>query len=165
MARIDADILIEAPLDAVWNYVQDFRRRGEWDVRVRASEPVVRGEPQSGSRVRYRLRSFPGVSLTLSARFTSLTPPQHSAIVFEDFPWWQLLESAAGAWRFTPTNDGTLFSSTFRYRLKLGRFGEWLDEHFFRRQLERETMRSLANLKRILEAKTVARAKPLWLAR
>jgi hypothetical protein len=84
--------------------------------------------------------------------------------VFEDLPWWQLIESAAGAWKFKETPEGTLFTSTFRYRLKLGRFGAWLDERFFRRQLERETHQSLANLKRILEAKSLARSKPLWLA-
>jgi uncharacterized membrane protein len=164
MARIDAEVQIAAPLEAVWRYVQDFDRRGEWDVRIRASELVTPGQPQPGSLARYHLRAIPGTTLTLRARYTSLELHDHSAIVFEDLPWWQMIESAAGCWRFTATAEGTLFQSTFRYRLKLGRLGEWLDARLFRRQLERETAESLANLKRRLEAKSFATSKPLWLA-
>jgi hypothetical protein len=156
MARIDAEIQIAAPLAVVWSYLQDFDRRGEWDVRVRASELVAPGKPEPGSLARYHLRAVPGMTLTLTARYTSLVLHQHSAIVFEDLPWWQMIESAAGCWRFTATPEGTLFQSTFRYRLKLGRLGEWLDARLFRRQLRRETDESLANLKRRLEAKSFA---------
>jgi hypothetical protein len=151
MARIDADIHIAAPVEAVWSYVQDFSRRGEWDVRVVASQLLTPGDPQPGSRAEYRLRSLPGTTLTLTARFTSLVPCSHSGIVFENLPWWQLVESAAGAWRFIPDENGTWFRSTFRYRLKLGRLGEWLDATLFRKQLQRETAASLANLKRLVE--------------
>jgi hypothetical protein len=93
-----------------------------------------------------------GMALPLTARYTSFVPMRHSAIVFENLPWWQLVQSAAGAWKFAPTPEGTHFRSTFRYDLRLGKIGDRIDAWCFQKRMENETVQSLANLKRILEA-------------
>jgi hypothetical protein len=152
MTHIQHEVRIAAAVETVWEYVQDFDRRGDWDVRICGSQQLTEGALKVGSRVLYNVRSIPRMSLPLVARYSTFQRFQRLAIVFEDLPWWQMVESAAGAWLFIEIPGGTLFRTSFRYRLKLGRIGQWLDNRFFRRQLDRETKLSLANLKRIVEA-------------
>lgn len=150
MALIDQSSCMAAPVEAAWDYVHDASRLAEWDVRIARCEPFTEGPVAEGTPTRYRLRWLSTLLSPLGARYSAYVPHQRAAIMFEGLPWWQLIEAAVGASHFTSIPDGTLFRSTFRDRLKLGRRGAWLDPILFRRCVARDTQRSLNSLRRIL---------------
>lgn len=151
MALIDQTVLIAAPVEQVWEYVHDASRRHEWDVRITRCNLLTDGPVAEGTRLRYSLRWLPGFPLPLTAHYAAFVPRRRAAIAFDDLPWWQLIESAVGAWHFRTVPEGTQFRSVFHYRLKCGRVGNWLDRTLFDRFVARETRRSLAILRRNLE--------------
>lgn len=53
MLRYDSSIIIERPVEEVFEYMQDIDREREWQPNLREAEQSPEGEPRVGTRRRY----------------------------------------------------------------------------------------------------------------
>lgn len=149
---IEATLEIHAPLTEVWNYLQDFKRRSLWDVRLRSVTSLTPLPLCVGSLLQYHF-AWGFLRFWMEAKYIAFVPNSHSSVRFDRVSFLCLVHSAAGSWHLNATETGTEFHTKFSYRLKYGFYGRWLDRLFFRKTLENETKQSLENLKRLIENK------------
>lgn len=151
MSRLEASVWIDVSPAAAWSYVQDCRRRGEWDSRIEDVENLT-GLPMSvGSRIRTTFRGMCSTRFWMEGTYLTFRPGRLSTIRFGRVSRFCPFVEAGGAWSFDPEGNGTRFRTRFRYRLQGGWPGRLLDVLFIRRQVRRETERALRRLKERLE--------------
>ncbi len=145
MGRIKDSIEIAAPPQRIWDYVQDYRRRAEWDATVARFEPVGTDRVDKGVTVRIRSAGFPAVEY--EAVYVSYEPYTVSAVKLTRPIKNDLFRNAAGSWRYQALDSGgTLFTMTFDYDLSWGIFGVIFDRLFLLPVMRAEIKRSLKNL-------------------
>ena len=147
MGRIKESIEITAPPQRIWDYVQDYRRRAEWDATVARFEPVGADRVDKGVTVRIKSAGFPSVEY--EALYVSYEPYTVSAVKLTRPIKNVLFRSAAGSWRYRELDSHrTLFTMTFDYDLPWGIVGEVFDRLFLLPAMRAGIRRSLGNLQR-----------------
>ena len=140
--RFEATVVIDRPIEEVFNFVSDARNRPRWDESVE-SEELTSPEPIGiGTTVRTRLRSM-GREYLLTWEIVEHDPPIRQTIQSTSGPFATTL-----AYRLSPQGDGTLveFSVT-------GRPGGTLRmlQPLLARNTQRNLDRGFPRLKRLLE--------------
>ncbi len=151
---IYVEILIRAPIDAIWSHTQDPSLHERWDLRFSTIEylPRVEGGPQrflyttrigfglqvSGEGESTAQRDLPGGCRVSSLKFGSDQP-------------WSVIREGSGYWKYVPTANGVRFLTWYDYRTRFGRIGALLDNLVFRPLLAWATAWSFDRLRLWLE--------------
>ena len=148
MAHFELSTEINAPPQAVWDFISDLRRVPEW---VTATDEMLYvSEGEVGVGTVYRERGGVGPFKSVSEwRITEFDPP-HRQVHVGDLGVMKM----AFALELEPTGRGTLMRQTGDFRMMpfFRPLGLLLEALFVRRQMESGGRSTLANAKRILEA-------------
>jgi uncharacterized protein YndB with AHSA1/START domain len=143
---IARSIVIDAPIDAVWNLIMDPERLGEWVTIHHSVSDVPAGELKTGSRFRQELR-LKGVPLKVHWEVVSCRRPRHARWHGEPVAG----ASAEIAYELSEANGGTRFDYENRFDLPAGKLGKLAGRAFNAVSGDREAKRTLARLKTLLE--------------
>ena len=143
MSSIARSIVIDRPIDVVWEFVHDTAKDRLWQTSLVESEQLTDGPFGLGTRVR-EVRQFLGLRVELAWEVTEYEPTRTSAIRGVSGPvplhGRYLLEPADGGTRFTVSGE-------------LDAHGLFkLAEPVFARITRRELETNLGHLKDLLEA-------------
>ena len=151
MARIDITRTIAAPPEAVWAVLEDIEHQGQWMVDVRKLKVVSRQKSGAGTimHVTSTLFGLPVVRDVME--ITAWEPPERMDIVHRG------QFHGSGSFVLSAAAHGvTEFRWIEEFRPPLGRLGELVFALIVRPHLIRTFARSMANVRRIAEARTAA---------
>jgi uncharacterized protein YndB with AHSA1/START domain len=144
MARIEGEIVIERPVEEVFDFVADERNEPRYNPRMLSAELVSEAPIGSGSRFRAELKT-PGRTMPMIVEFTGFDRPRRLASTTHS----SMMETT-GALTFAPRADGTLMRWSWDVRPRgpmrvipvlIGLIGR------------RQERRIWGNLKRLLESR------------
>jgi hypothetical protein len=144
MSRIERSVLIQRPIQEVFDFVHDITNDSLWQTTIVEQEKLTEGPLRAGSRIK-EVRRFLGVRIETSYEVTEYEPPTRSAVKMISgpvpFSGSYVLEALAGSTRFTVQGDieGHGFFK--------------LAEPVFARMTARELEANLGHLKDLLEAR------------
>jgi hypothetical protein len=132
---IYVEILVRAPMDALWSHTQTPELHEQWDLRFSRIEylPRVADEPQ---RFRYATRIGFGFEVNGEGETTGERNLQDgsrsSALTFRSNSRLSLIREGSGYWKYIPTKDGVRFVTWYDYRTRFGTAGALFDRLLFR---------------------------------
>lgn len=139
-ASLSAQTIVPAPIDAVFPYVADLTRHGEWSANPLTVAALEAGPPRVGGR--YRSTAAVGrLSFTADLTLTALDPPHRIAFRGRD-------ETGAfeHVFRMTPVGDGTRVERHATFDLTVGQWLFFLLTYFpVRRPAMRRALARLAD--------------------
>ncbi|MBI3271224.1 MAG: SRPBCC family protein [Planctomycetes bacterium] len=145
--NLQDEIELTAPPQVVWDYVQDYARRQEWDRSVARAEKLGDGPLRAGAVLRLTTPPQGGASFTWDAEYVTFDPPRKSAVKMAASTGLHPFRTMAGSWAYDERGGGTLFRMTMHYNLKWGWLGLALDRVFLRRRIARTLRESLEALR------------------
>ena len=155
MTRIERSIVIDRPVEEVWEFAHDLEKAALWQTTLTESEQLSEGPMGLGTKVR-QVRHFLGVRVEMGWEVTEYEPTASSAIRSISGPI-----PLSGSYRLEPADDGTRLTVTG----ELDAHGFFkLAEPVFARITGRELESNLGHLKDLLEAST-AEAEPALASR
>jgi hypothetical protein len=130
------EILIRAPLEAIWAFTQAPDRHERWDLRFSRIEYLPRASQAEPQRFRYATRVGFGLEIagdgeTVGARDLP-DGSRSSALVFASDDPRSLIRRGSGYWKYVPTADGVRFLTRYDYGTRFGAFGACVDRLIFR---------------------------------
>jgi uncharacterized membrane protein len=143
MTKIERSIVINRPIEEVWEFVHDTTKDGLWQTTLAEAEKLTDGPIGVGTRVR-EVRHFLGLRIEMGWEVTEYEPNRRSSIKGVSGPvplsGSYLLEAIDGTTKFTVTGE-------------LDAHGLFkLAEPVFARITGRELEANLGHLKDLLEA-------------
>ena len=102
MARIEGEIIIERPIEEVFDFVADERNEPRYNPRMLSAELVSEEPIGVGSRFRAELKT-PGRTMSMTVQFTDFDRPRRLASTTHSS-----MMQTNGALTFEPQEDGTL---------------------------------------------------------
>ncbi|ASS74813.1 hypothetical protein CIG75_07360 [Tumebacillus algifaecis] len=151
MARVTCEVVIAAPVEAVWNVMQNPSRRGEWDFRITGGRFTKEGYPMKGAAFVTTGRLMWPYSFEME--YLTVTPYRQTVVRLvktHGVP----VASGAGSWTYLRDGANTVVRTAFRFELKQPwrfLFDPWLMQP----AMYLVTRRSLWKLKRLIESKKV----------
>jgi hypothetical protein len=139
---IRESIYIDAPVQRVWDYTQDWGKRSEWDPSVAAIDGI---EEEPVRMVRFRAKG----GARFAFQYKLYDPPHKTSGTFVDLRS-AIFAGGGGAWEYAASGEGTQFSAVAALRLK--RWVSWLLGALVRWSLRRQTRKALRRAKGILES-------------
>jgi len=143
MTKIERSIVIERPVEEVWEFVHDPAKDALWQTTLTESEELTDGPMHVGTKVR-EVRRFLGVRIETAWEVTEYEPTTKSAIRATSGPI-----PFSGGYRLESAGSGTSF--TVHGELDAHGFFK-LAEPVFARIAGRELETNLAHLNDLLEA-------------
>jgi hypothetical protein len=152
---IYVEILIRAPMDALWAHTQDPALHERWDLRFTTISYLPRPDESEPQRFRYATRIGFGLEvcgegestgerdLTVGRRVSSLK-------FWSDDPR-SIIRQGGGYWKYIPTPEGIRFLTWYDYRTRFGRPGALFDRVVFRPMMGWATAWSFDRLRIWLE--------------
>lgn len=133
---IYVEILIRAPMDAVWAHTQTPELHERWDLRFSRIRylPALHGlEPQ---RFHYSTRlgfgfEVKGEGESVGQQY-STDGSRLSSLKFWSASPLSVIREGSGYWKYIPTADGIRFLTWYDYRTRFGRAGAVFDRLCFR---------------------------------
>lgn len=134
--NVYVEILIRAPMDAIWTHTQTTELHERWDLRFSDINNLPRiaiAEPQ---RFRYTTRLGFGIAIsgdgeTVGQRHLP-DGSRASALRFGSAHPLSIIREGSGYWKYVPTADGVLFLTSYDYETRFGRAGAAFDRFVFR---------------------------------
>jgi uncharacterized membrane protein len=143
--KIYESIEIAAPIEAVFEFVADFKNALRWMYGFNHFEPLTKQSKGKGARVK-AAGKLSGIPVTTELEITEFKPNQKLVSASTSG-----LKSVS-AWLFEPTEKGTRVSFVGYYEPPHGALGGILSNVWLRRELAEHTWKSLKTLKRTMEA-------------
>ena len=149
MTKIEKTVVIEAPLEKVYDFAADWRNLKRYFVYVDDIKP--NSEKTSGEGARFTLRvRFLGRMLTSEWECTE----------FVEKAGWSfnvtlMGQKAVKVWRFASVNSSTKVTFTLEYKPSPPLIGQLLDVLLVKPQWKKLYEQSFNELKRLMEAETV----------
>ncbi|WP_435746144.1 SRPBCC family protein [Microbacterium sp. PMB16] len=129
------EILIDAPLETVWDLTQNPEQHARWDGRFTAITPTQR-RADGAQEFRYELdlkvHTIRGTGVSLGDRH-GRGGERTSALAFDTEDRLSPLGTGRGYWRYIPTPDGVRFLTGYDYAPGWGWAGRILDPLVTRR--------------------------------
>ncbi|WP_223628411.1 SRPBCC family protein [Microbacterium sp. EST19A] len=129
------EILIDAPLERVWELTQSPEQHVRWDGRFSAIVPTSRRD-DGAQEFRYELdlgiHTIRGTGVSLGDR-RGRAGERTSALAFDTGDRFSPLGAGRGYWRYIPTEEGVRFLTGYDYEPGWGRLGRVLDPLVTRR--------------------------------
>jgi len=128
---IYVEILVRAPMEALWAHTQTPELHERWDLRFSRIDYLPRNSETEPQRFRYATRI--GFGLEIVGEGESLgerdlaSGSRSSALKFSSADSRSLIREGAGYWRYIPTADGIRFLTWYDYRTRFGALGALLD--------------------------------------
>jgi hypothetical protein len=133
---IYVEILIRAPIEAVWERTQRPEVHVRWDLRFTDIKYLRRAHDAAPQEFRYATRlgfgfGIEGRGETLGQRSRPDGSRASSLRFWSDSPA-SLIREGSGYWRYIPTEEGVRFLTWYDYRVRFGRLGRVVDRVLFR---------------------------------
>ncbi len=146
MARIEAKIEVDAPMEKVFDFVADVPENHpkffHFVEKVEATSELKRG---LGATFKYEVKSG-GIKNWFENKITKYSEK-------EGIEWKSIAGMKnEGGWSFTATKKGTEVTFFMDYELPASYLGKLLDKLFVERENRKDVNQSLQNLKAILES-------------
>jgi uncharacterized membrane protein len=146
MARIKKDILINVPLQQVFDSLYDFESIPQWMVGMEKVRNISPGGRGAGSSFEWTYNMV-GVKFDGSSRIVSLEPLREA-----------IVESTGGidstwTWTYATEGEGTRLTCDMEYRVPGAGLGKIADKLVVERTNTKNMEKSLTNLKALLEGR------------
>src|SRR5687768_10355631 len=132
---IYVEILICAPMDAVWEYTQTPELHERWDLRFSEIDYLPRGSVTEPQRFRYSTRIGFGFQIAgegESVGERNLTDgSRSSALKFGSTDARSIIREGSGYWKYIPIEEGIRFITWYEYRTRFGPLGALFDRFVF----------------------------------
>jgi hypothetical protein len=136
---IYVEILIRAPMEALWNHTQTPTLHERWDLRFSRIEYLPRGSETEPQRFLYATRI--GFGFQVAGEGESVGErnladgSRSSALKFSSADARSIIREGSGYWKYIPTRDGIRFLTWYDYRTRFGTVGALFDRVAFRPRL------------------------------
>jgi hypothetical protein len=165
---IYVEILIRAPIDAIWSHTQTPALHERWDLRFSRIQYLPRSDDSEPQRFQYATRIGFGLEVSgegeTVGRRDSADGSSTSALKFGSGEPLSIIREGSGYWRYIPTEDGVRFLTWYDYRTRFGAVGAYFDRLIFRPLIGWATAWSFDRLRLWLEeAVTPEQAIRQWL--
>lgn len=155
MGKVSGTVLIEAPIEEVFDYVTTLENRCQFVNGVVATEVLLR-TPQRVGAAFQEVREIAGRRLRFRGEVTVYEPRHRYAYL----TWVSRLGTHA-IWEFTEIPPGTLVRYASDYQLAIAPLGKVVDEVVLVPRYKSCHEKTLQNLKRVLESPPEVRATPV----
>jgi uncharacterized membrane protein YphA (DoxX/SURF4 family) len=133
---IYVEILVRAPMDALWSHTQTPALHERWDLRFSRIEYLPRHDESEPQRFRYATRIGFGLEVSgqgeTVGRRDSTDGSSTSALKFGSDEPLSIISEGSGYWKYIPTEDGIRFVTSYDYRTRFGAAGAYVDRLIFR---------------------------------
>ncbi len=133
---IYVEILIRAPMDALWAHTQLPRFHERWDARFSTIDYLPKAHPDAPQHFRYSTRLGFGLRIDgdgeSSGQRNLPDGSRASSLRFGSDAWLSLIRDGAGYWKYIPAPDGVRFLKVYDYRTRFGVCGAMFDRFVFR---------------------------------
>jgi uncharacterized membrane protein YphA (DoxX/SURF4 family) len=152
---IYVEILVRAPMDALWSHTQTPALHEKWDLRFSQIDYLPRDSETEPQRFRYATRigfgfQVAGEGESVGAR-NAADGSRSSALKFGSSHPLSIIREGTGYWKYIPTADGILFLTWYDYRTRFGAAGASFDRLVFRPLIGWATAWSFDRLRMWLE--------------
>jgi uncharacterized membrane protein YphA (DoxX/SURF4 family) len=133
---IYVEILVRAPMDALWNQTQTPSLHEKWDLRFSRIEYLPKERATEPQRFRYSTRI--GFGLQVEGEGESVGErdladgSRSSALKFWSSHPLSIIREGNGYWKYIPTPAGIVFLTWYDYRTRFGAMGALFDRVVFR---------------------------------
>jgi len=133
---IYVEILVRAPMEALWTHTQRPALHERWDLRFSRIEYLRRAHEAEPQRFRYATRM--GFGLEVSGEGETVgeanleNGSRSSALKFSSADPRSIIREGSGYWKYIPTADGIRFLTWYDYRTRFGAIGTVWDRLIFR---------------------------------
>jgi uncharacterized membrane protein YphA (DoxX/SURF4 family) len=152
---IYVEILIRAPMEALWAHTQAPSLHERWDLRFTDIDYLPRASDAEPQRFRYATRI--GFGLEVCGEGESIGErdladgSRSSALRFGSADRRSIIREGSGYWKYIPTPDGIRFLTWYDYQTRFGAVGAFVDRLAFRPLLGWATAWSFDRLRLWLE--------------
>jgi hypothetical protein len=133
---IYVEILVRAPMDALWSHTQTPALHERWDLRFSRITYVPRNDESQPQRFQYSTRIGFGLEVSGEGETTgqrnSADGSSTSALKFGSDEPLSIITDGSGYWKYIPTDNGIRFVTWYDYRTRFGAAGELFDRLIFR---------------------------------
>jgi uncharacterized membrane protein YphA (DoxX/SURF4 family) len=133
---IYVEILVRAPMDALWSHTQTPALHERWDLRFSRIEYLPRNGESEPQRFQYATRIGFGLEISgegeTVGRRDSTDGSSTSALKFGSDEPLSIIREGSGYWNYIPTDDGVRFLTWYDYRTRFGAVGVYFDRLIFR---------------------------------
>jgi hypothetical protein len=133
---IYVEILVRAPMDALWSHTQMPALHERWDLRFSRIEYLPRKDETEPQRFQYATRIGFGLEVRgegeTVGRRESADGSSTSALKFGSDEPLSIIREGSGYWKYIPTEDGVRFLTWYDYRTRFGVAGTLVDRLIFR---------------------------------
>ena len=133
---IYVEILVRAPMDALWSHTQTPALHERWDLRFSRIECPPRNDESEPQRFHYATRIGFGLEVSgegeTVGRRDSTDGSSTSALKFGSDEPLSIIREGSGYWKYIPTDDGVRFLTWYDYRTRFGTVGAYFDRFIFR---------------------------------
>lgn len=130
------EILVRAPMDALWCHTQTPTLHERWDLRFSRIEYLPGNSETEPQRFKYATRIGFGVEVSgkgeTVGRRESADGSSTSALKFGSDEPLSIIRDGSGYWKYIPTEDGVRFLTWYDYRTRFGVIGALFDRLMFR---------------------------------
>jgi len=156
---IYVEILVRAPMDALWSHTQTPALHERWDLRFSRIEYLPKKLETAPQRFKYATRIGFGLEVsgegeTVGQR-DSTDGSSTSALKFGSDEPISIIREGTGYWKYIPTEDGVRFLTWYDYRTRFGVAGALVDRLIFRPLIGWATAWSFDRLRLWLEQDVV----------
>ena len=133
---IYVEILVRAPMDALWAHTQTPELHEKWDLRFTRIDYLPKAHETEPQRFRYAKRIGFGLEVcgegeTVGQR--NLTDgSRSSALRFGSAESLSIIRDGSGYWKYIPAAEGIRFLTWYDYRTRFGPLGALFDRLLFR---------------------------------
>jgi hypothetical protein len=163
--NIYVEVLVRAPMEAVWAHTQSPELHERWDLRFTGIEYLPRSNPDDPQRFRYTTKIGFGIAISGEGETVGERDlpdgSRASALRFWSGQQRSLIREGSGYWKYVPTSDGVRFLTAYDYQTRFGRAGRLFDRLVFRPLIGWATAWSFDRLRLWLERGT----EPEWTMR
>jgi uncharacterized membrane protein YphA (DoxX/SURF4 family) len=133
---IYVEIVIQAPMDALWAHTQVPTLHERWDLRFSEITYLPRSSDSDRQRFRYTTRIGWGLEVTgegeTIGRRQLTDGSATSALRFASAERISLIHEGRGYWKYVPTGQGIRFLTSYDYGTRFGAAGRLFDRLVFR---------------------------------
>ena len=133
---IYVEILIRAPMEALWAHTQTPELHERWDLRFSEIDYLPKQSDTDPQRFRYATRI--GLGFEVAGEGESVGErdladgSRSSALKFSSADPRSIIREGAGYWKYIPTAEGIRFLTGYDYRTRFGAAGALFDRFVFR---------------------------------
>jgi uncharacterized membrane protein YphA (DoxX/SURF4 family) len=132
---IYVEILVRAPMDALWTHTQTPELHERWDLRFSQIDYLPRKSEAEPQRFRYSTRIGFGVEVAGEGESVGekdlANGSRSSALKFSSADPRSIIREGSGYWKYIPTAEGIRFLTWYDYRTRFGPIGVLCDRLVF----------------------------------